>query len=426
VNAAHIVGAGVAGLAAADTLIESGWIAQGGAITLYDQAPRAGGRCRSWVDKALGCEIDNGNHLLLACNPTTLGLIAKHGPADALAGPETARFDFADLRDGTVWSLRPNAGPFPWWIFAPRRRTPGGGALAHLAGAKLLFAGADAVAADCFPVDAPLYERLWRPLCEAVMNADAQEASARLLGRVFRETFAGGASAMRPYIARRSLDDALIAPMRAAVEAAGGVFRFGARLKAIDVADGRATTLRFGETDVALGAEDVVILATPPDSSSTLLPNLPTPQGARPIVNAHFRLAAALTPAPTFFGVVGAATQWVFLRGDLASVTVSAADALAAADAETLAVQLWRETAKALQLQGYPIEKEPLPPFRIVKEKRATFAQTPSEVRKRPAFDAGPKGVFLAGDWTATGLPATIEGAARSGVKAAENAANRR
>ncbi|MEM6491300.1 MAG: FAD-dependent oxidoreductase, partial [Pseudomonadota bacterium] len=168
---AHIVGAGVAGLSAAERLIAGGWIARGGAMTLYDQAPRAGGRCRSWVDKALGCEIDNGNHLLLACNPTTLGVIKAHGPADALAGPDDARFDFADLRDGAVWSLRPNRGPVPWWIFAPGRRTAGAGAIAHLGGAKLLFARRGAVAADCFDTDGPLYERLWRPLCEAVMNA---------------------------------------------------------------------------------------------------------------------------------------------------------------------------------------------------------------------------------------------------------------
>jgi hypothetical protein len=95
-------------------------------------------------------------------------------------------------------------------------------------------------------------------------------------------------------------------------------------------------------------------------------------------------------------------------------VTVSAADALADEPAEALAPRLWADVAAALGQTGAP-----LPPWRIVKEKQATFAQTPAQLRRRPAAAGTLDNLWLAGDWTETGLPATIEGAIRSGVTAA-------
>ena len=95
-------------------------------------------------------------------------------------------------------------------------------------------------------------------------------------------------------------------------------------------------------------------------------------------------------------------------------MTVSAADRLVDEPAESLAALLWRDVARA-----YELGNQPLPPWRIVKEKRATFAATPAELRRRPQAHTQWRNLFLAGDWTATGLPATIEGAIRSGETAA-------
>ncbi len=110
----------------------------------------------------------------------------------------------------------------------------------------------------------------------------------------------------------------------------------------------------------------------------------------------------------------------MFTRGNIVSVTVSAADRLARRKAEDIARILWPEAAEALEMPP-----EPLPPFRVIRERRATFAATPAELARRPGPRTGLANLFLAGDWTDTGLPATIEGAARSGERAARVALNR-
>jgi hypothetical protein len=121
-----------------------------------------------------------------------------------------------------------------------------------------------------------------------------------------------------------------------------------------------------------------------------------------------------LPDGAVLLGLVGGTAEWLFARGPVVSLTVSAADRLADEDAHEIARRLWCDTARALDLPT-----EPLPPWRIVKEKRATLAQTPEADRCRPATRTRWANLVLAGDWTATGLPATIEGAIRSGDRAA-------
>ena len=116
----HVVGAGLAGLAASLRLAEAGV-----AVVLHEAARQAGGRCRSYLDATLGCRIDNGNHLLISGNHATMDYLRRSGAADTLIGPDEARYDFLDLESGERWAVRPNAGRVPWWLFdrrAPRRR----------------------------------------------------------------------------------------------------------------------------------------------------------------------------------------------------------------------------------------------------------------------------------------------------------------
>jgi len=134
---------------------------------------------------------------------------------------------------------------------------------------------------------------------------------------------------------------------------------------------------------------------------------------ARRLLGRLERTAIIPAGAPPFLGVIGGTAEWIFSFHDRISVTVSGADAIVDQDREALAVRIWADVAQALGITA------PMPAWQIVKEKRATFAATPEQAARRPAAKTRWRNLFLAGDWTQTGLPATIEGALRSGETAA-------
>jgi hypothetical protein len=234
---------------------------------------------------------------------------------------------------------------------------------------------------------------------------------------VLLETFLKGADACRPLIARESLADALIDPALALLGTAGAEVRLGCRIHALTFAADRIKTLESDRGTVRVEANDIVILAVPAWVAETLVPDLTVPPPGEAIVNVHYRLPTPAT-APgdvKIVGIVGGLAQWIFFRGDLASVTISAAGAIADETAESVATRCWRDVVLALENAAMPE-----PPARVIKEKRATFAQTPQAVALRPETTTRHANLLLAGDWTATGLPATIEGAVRSGNRAAD------
>ncbi len=408
----HIVGAGLAGLSCAVRLLD-----EGRRVALYESARMAGGRCRSYFDAALDLVIDNGNHLLLSGNWAARDYGARVGASGALVGPEDCQFDFFDFETGRRWRLRPNASKIPWWIFAPDRRVPDTGPLDYLDAAKLLFAKTGATIGETVRCDGVLYEKLWRPVMLSALNTEPREASATLAGAVLRETLAAGGTACRPLVAKGGLGGAFIEPALAKLQAQGVSPRFGARLREIVLDDENVLALRFGSEEIALDQGDRVVLAVPPWSATELVPNLVAPDDYRAILNVHFKIAPP-PGQPLLLGMVGSVSEWLFAFEDRLSVTISGADRLMDEPREALAAQIWAEVATTT---GLP---QALPPWQIVKEKRATFAATPAQEARRPAAETAWRNLFLAGDWTATGLPATIEGSIRSGYKAAELAAS--
>jgi hypothetical protein len=206
------------------------------------------------------------------------------------------------------------------------------------------------------------------------------------------------------------LSDCFIDPALAYLREHGAEIGLHARLRRVEVVAGLARRLDFTNgLTVTMAEDEFLVLAVPPAAAAALLPGLVTPEESRAIVNAHFRVSRSV-PEPTFIGLVGAISQWIFVRDDVVSVTVSAANGLVEEANEAIAAKLWPEVCLAL---GF--KETRLPACRIVKEKRATFAQTPAELARRPGSRTRVANVVLAGDWTDTGLPATLEGSVRSG-----------
>jgi hydroxysqualene dehydroxylase len=407
VSIVHVIGAGLAGLAAAVRLAQSGRH-----VKLYEAAPRAGGRCRSYHDSVLDCTIDNGNHLVMSGNWAARAYLSDIGASDQLISPMREDFPFMDAADGARWSIAPNRGPIPHWLLRKSKIVPGTSVFDYVSALKFLTPRTEATVADYLKPNKAV-SHFWEPLVVAALNAPLADSAASLLTPVLRETFLKGADYCRPMIARHSLAQTFIDPAIARITALGGSIDFGARVKAIECSDGRISCLRFDDRHVDIDQNDIVVLAVPAWIAPTLLPQISAPPAGQAIVNIHYRLAARHDFQ--LIGLVNSMAQWIFVRDDIASVTISAADDVAEEDAASIAANCWRTVAQALNLPP----DTALPIYRVIKERRATFDPHPATLSHRPNTSTALKNLFLAGDYVATGLPATIEGAIRSGFMAA-------
>lgn len=411
------MGGGLAGLSAALSLT-----AFGHRVELWEQSAHFGGRCRSWYDGQLKRTIDNGNHLLLSANINALAFLDEVGGRQGLREDLPACYSFFDLRSRERWDIKLGNLPFPAWTMKRSGRLPGSSPLDYLALSKLLVALPGATVGDYIERGHRLYSKLLEPLCYAVMNGSPDEVSAQSFARVLKASLLKGGAASRPLVAREGLGPCFIDPAVAELERRGASLRLHARLTEMRREEGRVTELVLAERRVELGPQDKVILAVPPQAAQEFLPKQRFPLISNAILNLHFRLPEPLPDStPEIIGVIGGTAQWIFLRGDMLSVTVSAANDLMGESAERLVAKIWADVLEAVD---YP--RNSPPPCRVIKEKRATFLQSPEAEELRPSQRGPLENLYLAGDWTATGYPATIEGAILSGRLAAAEIVKRK
>lgn len=486
---AVVIGAGVAGLAAATRL------AEGGARTLVLEASkRVGGRARSWVDPPTGDVVDNGQHLLMDCYRETLSFLQRVGTRDLVTFQERLCVDFVDV-EGERASIdcpplpgaasllaglllyralsladKRNAVRLLADVKAQRDDRGGTGpAVSTRSGLKQESAPGqiDDESADLYLKRLGQSERarrnLWNPLILATLNESPEIASARTLRRVLELGLLGVDGAARLGWATVGLGDLYGPPAEAYLHARGGIVRTLALVQTVVAGKDRIEiTLRTGESLAA----PRLVCAVPPAALRRLLPEMAASNtlgdleafSSSPIVSVNLWLDRPVLEAP-FTGLVGTTFHWLFDRTQLLDGVrgrgygerpgtmgpphrresgVSAADRDSRSGSEpgrlfhlTLVESgarrsVLREPAALVEaaLADLRAVCPKLPHARIlhslvVKEPEATISPAVGWDANRPGPSTPHPHVFLAGDWTATGLPATIESAALSGHRAA-------
>jgi len=382
-----IAGAGLAGLSCAVSLVEAGV-----EVELHEASPHAGGRCRSWLDPVLGAEIDNGTHLLAGGNDAAWAYLRAIGSKDSLS-PLPDRLPMLNLETGRRW------------------QSGGTELLPTLLASwpRLGFCGEKTVAEALG--HSRQYHSFWRPLTLAVLNSPPETAPACLLKAVAQRSLWKGRKACRLYQPRQSLSASYVEPALAFLRRAGMQIHLSHPLRQITREAGGGVELGFDDHQRRLSRHDRLVLALPPWAASKLLPSLPD-LPTSPITNLHLKLAADQLDglADGILGCIGGTEPWLFRRGNILSITTSAA--------ERSVECLWIDIANSLKLQG------PIPPHRLITERRATIRHDHATEALRPRPDCHDS-LILAGDWTATGLPCCIEGAILSGRRAAQLAIRR-
>ncbi len=404
----YIIGAGLAGLSAAVKFSTAGR-----QVKIFEASPHAGGRCRSWHDPQLDMTIDNGNHLVMSGNYSVMAYLKTIGALDRLVGPPKASYPFADVRTGERWEIKPSKGKIPWWLLDKSARAPGTSLMDYKPALGLFKNNPTLIVADCLGTSGNVVEKFWEPLVVAAINEPMERAAASLMAAVMRETFLRGSQATRPMIAKSSLADTFVEPAIHYIESNGGSVTTSTRVNSFGFSGERITTINLPHERIEMLPGDRIVLAVPAWAVSELVPDIEPPPAGQAIINVHFKLPAPQQMSVT--GLVGSTAQWLFVRDTLASVTISAADHLLDMTTDMLAKQCWRDIAAIIRMSP-----DIMPVYRLIKERRATFDQCPAFLHRRPNATTNWKNLWLAGDYTATGLPATIEGAIRSGFSAAE------
>jgi squalene-associated FAD-dependent desaturase len=407
----HVIGAGLAGLATAVRLQR-----RGVQVALYEAASQAGGRCRSYYDRTLSATLDTGNHLVLAGHARTLEYVRTIGAGDALSGPTEPGFAFMDIAARSRWTVRFSRSRMPFWIGDSRSRVPGTRAADYLGLLPLLFAKPGRTMAQTMRCEGVLWDRLLHPFFLTALNVEPRVGSAELAGAMLRESLAAGGESFRPLAARGGLSSAFVDPALRMLQHGGAAIRLDSPLREIEYDDaaGRVCALDFSDGRVTLAPDEAVVLAVPGAAAAALVPALQAPQRHNAIVTVHYAV-----PAPPGLvapmALVNGTAHWLCTAEGRLSATIHDAHGVLDLDPEEIARRVWADVAEAASL---PLE--PLPAWRVCADARATFAAVPDEEWRRPATRTRWNNLMLAGDWTATGLPATIEGAIRSGRKAAE------
>lgn len=432
-----IVGAGVAGIAAA---LEC--IAQGIQPILIEAKPYIGGRARSFVEKSTNETIDNGQHLMMGCYTYFLQMLERLGTTHLLKPQPAMKVMFYNA-DGTKdvldASRMKGKNGVALGIWNLKHVSTASKLRALLLAAKIQFnlAKYNGMSAAEFlqyhKQPQEIITRLWEPVILATLNSTPENASASLLVEVLKRAMFGTGDASSLLLPQAGLSE-LFEPLENIMQQHGGSIMLSTEIKEVLMFDGNAIGV-VTEDDREVRGDDV-ILTIPPRALQRLNIQQIVDGKAQstlqeyvfsPIISVYLWFDKNFMD-DDFAAMLETTTQWVFNKRKMTqttkeclqqypghvSLTVSAANPIVHESAEHIAHHCTEELRKV-----FPAAHDAtLLQYKVIKEKQATFLATPQLEPHRLQVRTTVPNVYLAGDWTNTGLPATLEGAAQSGVKA--------
>lgn len=436
ISEAVVLGGGFAGLSAACLLAE-----RGVRVTVLEKKPHLGGRAYSFKDPESGESVDNGQHLFMGCYRQTRAFLQKIGTAPLLKFPAGLRVDYADAAGRRDVLSCPGVLPAPlhlaWGLWGLR-----GLSLREKWGLRRLDAALRPVRTGAVPCEldrltvrqwldslgqsARVQERFFDPIALGALNDDSRVAAATGFVQVLREIFYSDADASRLGLSSVGLSELYTAAAQAYIERRGGTVLLSKKVVAVDHEDGRCRGVALEGGERMTGA--VVSTLPPWDLRKLALPSVL--KGAwkdlrpSPIIGIHLWLDRPVMDEP-FMGLLGTETHWVFNKsrlwnlnggGQYLSLVISGAHVQVGRDPKALLAQAQADLTRCLPAFG---EAKVLR-SKVVKEPFATLSPVPGSDALRPAARSPLAGFAFAGDWTQTGLPATIESAVTSARLAVE------
>lgn len=426
-----IVGGGWAGIAAAIELSRHDI-----PVLLLESAKQVGGRARSV--NVQGLHVDNGQHLLLGAYESTLGLLRTIGVAEETVFQREALNLHWLQPGGKRVHIKAPKLPAPLHLAWALLRANGlslKDRFAALSFSRAMQKNNFEIAEDLsvltllqqYNQSPLLITSIWEPLCLSALNTHTHEASAQVFLRALGDAFRFARQDSDLLLTCRELGAILPQPAMDYIETRGGNIHLGQRVTDLLITDETIQGVQLGEEQVNTSQ---VILATPHTTSQRLMQNHASLKAIssqllhlddRPICTIYLQYPNGTQLDPAMQGTLNTLSQWIFDRriygqDGLMAVVISADGPHMAWDNDSLCAKIEQELAALFPHWAKPLSRQ------VIREKRATFASTININRYRPAAQTPVKGLWLAGDYTDVGLPATLEGAVRSGLRCAQHA----
>ena len=418
-----VIGGGLSGLSTAVFLAKIGF-----KINLYEASPKLGGRTYSFFDNAIGGYIDNGQHILASWYHNTFDYLKLIGTYDKLFFQKRLEVNFRD-RNAEVFPLKASKLPPPLHLLKGLMSYKMLNLNDRVSAIKLINTiKSDKISDEVIrginvntlfedtKQTAGIIENFWKPFIIAVFNAVPEDTSAFMFKQIIKTGFLekGGSNLVLPDV---FLSELLTDPAEKYLTDKGSIVITNKKISKINVREDNVTSI-IAEDNAEIKSDYYVSAVGFFDINNLLIGSNVLMEKEQlltsPIVNIHLKFDRDITGIikNRFEGILSSNIQWVFrVKNDQVCIVISSAKKIAEMEKEAVL-----ELCKGELYKCYPeLKNVNITGSRVLKEMRATFLPDKRSINIRPKCRTSLKNLYLAGDWTDTGLPATIESAVKSG-----------